>query len=219
MRSKKSSLVNPTLMWIEAVHKYAPIDHGNLISRVYQLQPYERPLLTPINIAIRYKNKYNDQERMHLYYYDQREGWTFIPSANNKDRGVISGEVKQLDAIAIIEDKSPPLILSSHPGNNGKYPSLELDQIKIRIDDKLSGFDPKESSFDLFLDNLPLIYTYQPKLKIISFDLSRPLCSKTLCINFELLPGLITYFKGWFSPCLYLFLDMSEYLAKASLRA
>jgi len=175
MRSKKSSLVNPTLMWIEAVHKYAPIDHGNLISRVYQLQPYERPLLTPINIAIRYKSKYNDQKRMHLYYYDQREGWTFIPSTNNKDRGVISGEVKQLDAIAIIEDKSPPLILSSHPGNNGKYPSLELDQIKIRIDDKLSGFDPKESSFDLFLDNLPLIYTYQPKLKIISFDLSRPL--------------------------------------------
>ena len=42
-------------------------------------------------------------------------------------------------------------------------------------DSKLSGFDPKESSFDLFLDNLPLIYTYQPKLKIISFDLSRPL--------------------------------------------
>ena len=79
--------------------------------------------------------------------------------------------MKQLDAIAIIEDKSPPLILSTHPGNNGKYPSLELNQFKIMIDDKLSGFDPNESSFDLLLDNVPLIYTYQPKLKIISFDL------------------------------------------------
>ena len=98
-----------------------------------------------------------------------------FPSENNKERNVISGEVKQLDAIAIIEDKSPPLILSTHPGNNGKYPSLELNQFKIMIDDKLSGFDPNESSFDLLLDNVPLIYTYQPKLKIISFDLRRPL--------------------------------------------
>ena len=162
-------------MWIEAVHKYAPIKNGNLISRVYQLQPFERPLLKPVNIAIRYKKKYNDREKLHLYYYDQKEGWTFIPSENNKERNVISGEVKQLDAIASIEDKSPPLILSTHPGNNGKYPSLELNQFKIMIYDKLSGFDPNESSFDLLLDNVPLIYTYQPKLKIISFDLSRPL--------------------------------------------
>ena len=175
VRSKKSSIVSPTLMWIEAVHKHAPIKNGNLISRVYQLQPFERPLLKPVNIAIRYKKKYNDREKLHLYYYDQKEGWTFIPSENNKERNVISGEVKQLDAIAIIEDKSPPLILSTHPGNNGKYPSLELNQFKIMIDDKLSGFDPNESSFDLLLDNVPLIYTYQPKLKIISFDLRRPL--------------------------------------------
>ena len=62
-----------------------------------------------------------------------------------------------------------------HPGNNGKYPSLELNQFRIRIDDKLSGFKADESSFELSLDNQPLIYAYQPKLKVISYDLRRPL--------------------------------------------
>ena len=113
--------------------------------------------------------------KLHLYYYDQKEGWTFIPSSKNKDRRVISGSVEHLDAIAILEDKIQPDIISIHPGNNGKYPSLELNQFRIRIDDKLSGFEAEESSFDLSLDNQALIYAYQPKLKVLSYDLKRPL--------------------------------------------
>ena len=175
MRSKKTSIVSPTVMWIEAVNKHAPIDNGKLISRVYQLQPFERPLSKSMNIAIRYPKKFDENAKLHLYYYDQKEGWTFIPSFKNKDRRVISGEVEHLDAIAIIEDKISPEIISIHPGNNGKYPSLELDQFRIRIDDKLSGFKADESSFDLTLDNQKLIYAYQPKLKVLTYNLKRPL--------------------------------------------
>ena len=175
MRSKKTSIVSATVMWIEAVNKHAPIDNGKLISRVYQLQPFERPLSKSMNIAIRYPKKFDENEKLHLYYYDQKEGWTFIPSFKNKDRRVISGEVEHLDAIAIIEDKISPEVISMHPGNNGKYPSLELDQFRIRIDDKLSGFKADESSFDLTLDNQKLIYAYQPKLKVLTYNLKRPL--------------------------------------------
>ena len=60
------------------------------------------------------------------------------------------------------------MIKSIHPGNNGNYPSLELSEFKIQIDDLLSGFDPSENSFELILDDQPLIYAYQPKLKTIS---------------------------------------------------
>ena len=45
----------------------------------------------------------------------------------------------------------------------------------IRIDDKLSGFKADESSFDLTLDNQKLIYAYQPKLKVLTYNLKRPL--------------------------------------------
>ena len=162
-------------MWIEPVHKHAPIENGNLLSRVYQLQPFERPLLKSVNIGIRYSSKLKDKDKMHLYYYDQKGGWSFITTGNNKEKQVLTGEINHLDAIAIIEDVIPPKIQSIHPGNNGNYPSLELNQFKIKIDDNLSGFEPVEDSFELRLDNQPLIYAYQPNLKVISYELDRPL--------------------------------------------
>ena len=175
IRSKKNSISRSTLMWIEAVHKYAPVKNGNHLSRVYQLQPYEQPLLNSINIAVRYSSKYKDRDKLHLYFYDQKEGWSFIHTENNNERQVLTGEVKQLDAVTIIEDIIPPVIKSIHPGNNGNYPSLELSEFKIQIDDLLSGFDPSENSFELILDDQPLIYAYQPKLKTISYELEQPL--------------------------------------------
>ena len=179
MRTKKSSVTNPTLMWIEAVHKYAPVTKGTLLSRVYQLQPFERPLMKPVSVGLRYPIKLKDRKNINLYYYDQKEGWQFIPTENNSERRVLTGEVKHFDAIAIIEDKMPPMIQSMHPGDYGKYPSLELNKFEFKIDDALSGFEPAESSFDLILDQKPLIYAYQPKSKIISYQLDRPLALGT----------------------------------------
>jgi len=173
-------------MWIEAVHKHAPVENGNLLSRVYQLQPFERPLLKSVNIGIRYSSKLKDKDKMHLYYYDQKEGWSFIPTENNKERQVLTGEVDHLDAIAIIEDVIPPKIKSIHPGNNGNYPSLELNQFKIKIEDNLSGFEPVEDSFELRLDSQPLIYAYQPNLKVITYELDRPLPIGTHTIQLKI---------------------------------
>ena len=72
-----------------------------------------------------------------------------------------------------------------HPGNNGKYPTLELNWFKIKIDDALSGFDPVEDSFEFKLDNQPLIYAFQPKTKEISYELDRPLPIGTHTIQFK----------------------------------
>lgn len=185
IRTKKSSVLEPTLMWIEAVHKHAPVKNGKLLSRVYQLQPFERPLLKAVNIGVRYSAKLKDKEKIHLYYFDQKEGWSFIPTGNNKDRQVLTGELKHLDAIAILEDITPPIIKSMHPGENGNYPSLELNRFTIKINDTLSGFDPIEDSFDLKLDNTPLIYAFQPKTKVISYELERPLQIGTHTIQFK----------------------------------
>ena len=186
IRTTKSSITSPTLMWIEAVHKHAPVENGNLLSRVYQLQPFERPLLKSVNIGIRYSSKLKDKDKMHLYYYDQNGGWSFIPTENNKERQVLTGEVDHLDAIAIIEDVIPPKIKSIHPGNNGNYPSLELNQFKIKIEDNLSGFEPVEDSFELRLDSQPLIYAYQPNLKVITYELDRPLPIGTHTIQLKI---------------------------------
>ena len=72
-----------------------------------------------------------------------------------------------------------------HPGNGGNYPSLELNQLQIRIQDDLSGIEAAESSFNFVLDNQPLIFAYQPKSKIISYELEGPLAIGTHTIQFK----------------------------------
>ena len=174
VKTRKNTFTESTLGWIEPVHKYPKITGGMLLTRVYQLQPFQKPMLKPINIAMRYPRKL-DSRKKHLYFYDKKEGWTFIKTQEIKDRRVLLGEIKHLDAIAVIEDKTPPKMIRSHPGNNGKYAALELNQFKINIDDKLSGFDPNPNSFEVKLNDKNIFYAFQPKLKVLSYDLDEPL--------------------------------------------
>ena len=174
VKTRKNTFTESTLGWIEPVHKYPKITGGMLLTRVYQLQPFQKPMLKPINIAMRYPRKL-DSRKKHLYFYDKKEGWTFIKTQEIKERRVLLGEIKHLDAIAVIEDKTPPKMIRSHPGNNGKYAALELNQFKINIDDKLSGFDPNPNSFEVKLNDKNIFYAFQPKLKVLSYDLDEPL--------------------------------------------
>ena len=174
VKTRKNTFTESTLGWIEPVHKYPKITGGMLLTRVYQLQPFQKPMLKPINIAMRYPRKL-DSRKKHLYFYDKKEGWTFIKTQEIKERRVLLGEIKHLDAIAVIEDKTPPKMIRSHPGNNGKYAALELNQFKINIDDKLSGFDPNPNSFEVKLNDKNIFYAFQPKLKVLSYDLNEPL--------------------------------------------
>ncbi len=174
IRTKKGSFSDNTLSWIVPVHKYPEIVGGKLLSRVYQVQPFQKPIVESIQVAIRYAKKL-DKRNKHLYYYDKKEGWTFIKTKDNKERRVIIGEMNHLDAIAVIEDTSPPILLNSYPGRNGKYAQLSLENFKINIDDQLSGFDPVPSSFELQLNGEKIIYAFQPKLKSLSYTLEEPL--------------------------------------------
>ena len=88
---------------------------------------------------------------------------------------MILGEVKHLDAIAIIEDNVNPVIKKIYPDQNGRYASLELRKLEAHIDDNLSGFEPNEKSFALILNGKPQIYSFQPKTKKIKYELDRPL--------------------------------------------
>ena len=174
IRTKKGSFSDNTLSWIEPVHKYPKINGGKLLSRVYQVQPFQKPIIKSIQVAIRYAKKLDNRNK-HLYYYDKKEGWTFVKTKDSIERRVVIGDIKHLDAIAIIEDTNPPTILNSYPGKNGRYAQLSLEHFKINIDDELSGFDPVPNSFDIRLDGEKIIYAFQPKLKSLSYTLEEPL--------------------------------------------
>ena len=119
--------------------------------------------------CIKKTNKVNIKKSIGLYLAED------IKSNINTDRKVILGEVKHLDAIAIIEDNVNPVIKKIYPDQNGRYASLELRKFEVLIDDNLSGFEPNEKSFAMILNGEPQIYSFQPKTKKIKYELDRPL--------------------------------------------
>ena len=60
-----------------------------------------------------------------------------------------------------------------------------MTQIKILVDDLISGIEPQESSFDLLLNDLPVFAAYQPIKKEISYRIEQPLTKGQHKIEFK----------------------------------
>jgi len=181
------TLADSTLIWIEAVHKYAAVEGGRLRSRVYQLQPFEIPMKSPIKVGLRYGSRLNNESNLHLYYYDKNGNWTFMDTKINRERRLLTGEIREFNAVAIIQDLTAPEILSSHPGNQGTYTAYEFNRVSIMVNDNLSGIDPAENTFSLTLDQENARFSYQPRKKEISFNLPKALepGEHTLFVKFQ----------------------------------
>lgn len=175
VRSKKKSVYSPTAMWIDAVKESAPVKGGTLLSKVYQLQPFEIPLKDSIYVGIRFGEKVLNSENTNLYYYDKQDGWTIISSDISRQRKVITGSVFSLEAIAIIQDMVPPEIVESFPGNHGKYKAESVSKISVIAKDKLSDIDANEKTIGMTLNASPVRFAYQPVKKEVSFSLDEPL--------------------------------------------
>jgi len=172
-----TSVYDSTLMWIEAVDNPAPVEGGTLLSRVYQLQPFDVPLRDTLRVGLRYEEAYRDLEHLALYYYDVDDGWTYIPSRNSRSRRVLTGALSSLEAVAILQDTTPPVFTSFFPGAGGHYQFSDVRKLRVQVQDDLSGIDPRESALSLALDGVALLFAYQPVKKELSYNLIEPLSS------------------------------------------
>ena len=170
-----NSLYDTSLVWIEKIKHPVEPKGGTRVSSVYQLQPFELALKDTIRIGIRYNNKIKNMKNLSLYYYNQKHGWTFLPSKMNKNRQVISSTLFTLDAISIMQDIDPPFVRKVYPENGGKFHYKDLRTISIIADDYLSGLNPDEKSMSMKLDNIPVRYAFQPIIKELSYYLPSPL--------------------------------------------
>lgn len=173
--TRNNTIVDTTLIWIEAVNKYAPVKAGKLKSRVYQLQPFDVPLTAPVKVGLRYGSGLKNEPNLHLYYYDKKGVWTFIDTKINRERQVLTGEIREFNAVAIIQDLTAPEIISMHPGDYGNYNGYELNRLSIVVNDNLSGINPDEDTFSLELDQENVRFSYQPQKKEISYNLTKTL--------------------------------------------
>ena len=175
MQITNNSLYDTSLVWIEKINHPVEPKGGTRLTSVYQLQPFELALKDTVRIGIRYNNQIKDMKNISLYYYNQKHGWTFLPSSINKNRQVVSSTLHSLDAISIMQDIEPPFIRKDYPENNGWFHYKDLKTIYIIADDHLSGLNSDEKSMEMKLDGLSVRYAFQPIKKQLSFYLPTPL--------------------------------------------
>ena len=175
MQITNNSLYDTSLVWIEEINHPVEPKGGTRLTSVYQLQPFELALKDTVRIGIRYNNQIKDMKNISLYYYNQKHGWTFLPSSINKNRQVVSSTLHSLDAISIMQDIEPPFIRKVYPENNGRFHYKDLKTIYIIADDHLSGLNSDEKSMEMKLDGLSVRYAFQPIKKQLSFYLPTPL--------------------------------------------
>jgi len=171
LQSLKTTFYDQSLIWIDAVENSVTPPHGNFLSNVYQLQPFDIPLQDTVRIGIRYDENAAKLEKTSLYYYDQDDGWTYILSKDSKKRHVLTGSLKSLEAVCILQDNVPPVITSSFPANGGQYFTEDVIQLQANVDDLLSGIAPEETAMTMTLNGKRLLYAFQPVSQTISYNL------------------------------------------------
>ena len=170
-----NSLYDTSLIWIEKINHPVEPKEGTRLSSVYQLQPFELALKDTIRIGIRYSNHIKNMKNISLYYYNQKDGWTFLPSSMHTNRQVIASTLFSLDAITIMQDIEPPFIRKVYPENKGRFHYKDLKTISVIADDYLSGLNSDEKSMNMKLDDIPVRYAFQPIKKELSYYLPTPL--------------------------------------------
>ena len=181
-----NSLYDTSLIWIEKINHPVEPKGGIRLSSVYQLQPFELALKDTIRIGIRYSNHIKNMKNISLYYYNQKDGWTFLPSSMHSNRQVIASTLFSLDAITIMQDIEPPFIRKVYPENGGKFHYKDLKTISIIADDYLSGLNSNEKSMEIKLDGLLVRYAFQPIKKELSYYLPTPLDAGEHTIEYKI---------------------------------
>lgn len=186
-----STLYQTNVIWIEKVKDHAEIDRGFHLSSVYQLQPFNISLRNEFNVAIRYDFDLVEHSNLGLYYFNnKKEEWTYLETENNRKKQILTASMTEFDAVTIIQDLEPPKILSMHPGNGGGYKANDVNEIRILVNDRISGIEPNEESFSLSINNQPVFFAYQPIKEEVSYKLEKTLTQGPHQIDFTVFDRL-----------------------------
>jgi len=170
IKTKPGSFYQKNILWIDKVNEFAKIEHGFHVSPVYQLQPYDLALKGKIEVQLKYDQSLAKHSNLGIYYYNNKKSkWNYLDTKRTKNKLILNTEIYEMDAITIIQDLDPPKIIRFFPENGGRYESKDIKEIKIDVDDHISGIEPDEKSFNLKFNDMSIYPAYQPIKKTISY--------------------------------------------------
>ena len=162
-----TTFYDTTSFWIETVKKPVEVKNGRFSSSVYQLQPFDRALQNTARVSIKLK-KSETADRKGLFFYDRREGWTFLPTEFSIVDRILSAPLYSLEAVAVIEDTIPPRIHEFMPGTNSSYNSESLTEIVGKVEDELAGVSGHKA-IEMNLNGERLLFEYHPIEKEVRY--------------------------------------------------
>lgn len=176
MRVLSSSLYDTSAIWIEKVEQSVPVQSGSRLSDVYQLQPYTLALKDTVQIGIKYNDEYVFDDYLGIYTFDQKkQRWIYLTTQNYPRRRILTAATKTLDAVTIIRDDDPPYIVSTFPAEGGYYHYADVEVLRIKVADDLSGIESSEEAIFLAIDDTKVYAEYQPVVQEVSYRLDTPL--------------------------------------------
>jgi arginine repressor len=186
IKTKPNTFFQTNTSWIEKTEAFPPVENGFHLAPVYQLQPYDLALKSSFIVGIKYSRDLIEHSKIGIYFFDPKsKKWVYTPTENNKRKQILTAELDHMDAVTIIQDLDSPKIINTFPGNSGRYHIQDVNEIKITIDDPISGIESKESSFELKLNGKKLFCAYQPLKKEVSYNLNQPLSRGQHRIDFK----------------------------------
>ena len=180
-----NSFFDTTLTWITDVSSRFYSARQNRVSRVYDIFPKGIPANENLQVTFNFDNNLNT-DRFAVYRFDEeKRKWKYVKS--KIDTTIVSAGLSSPQIIAVFEDTQLPWVENSFPEANQVYAQDLFNEIKIRVDDNLSGIDYSENNLQVYLNGERLWVAYQPFEQEISYELKKPLAlgEHKLDINFQ----------------------------------
>jgi len=183
----KNTFYDTTLMWITKQNNPPKINSTNRKSNVYKLHPYGIPFKNDATVSLTVSNE-TDIEHCAIYTFNKKKSkWDFERSSLDTMNNNISTKLSEPNIFTIFEDTKPPWFNYTYPKNQQTYLKNTVKNLKIILDDDLSGINSSEEYLQVYLNGKRLWIAYQPIEKKISYNLRNSLSigEHNLLINIQ----------------------------------
>lgn len=167
------SFYDTTLAWIENHSILSKSYNKTRRSEVYEIFSKGIPFKNKIEVSF----ELDDIEKLNnsaIYKYSPKKSkWNYVKSEIDSNK--ITAKLSKPEIITVIDDIKRPWFNYAYPKDSASYTQGTLANIKIMLDDDLSGINSSEKYLQVHLDGKRLLVAYQPIKKEISYDIRNPL--------------------------------------------